>query len=81
VITELTVTLDFSCCGCSEPVSVTVQCSGKGLASNSTQVLPAVHVPCPYCGLINRLLFEPTGAVLSVKPCLLARPLPEPSMN
>jgi len=78
---ELTVTLDFFCCGCEDPVSVTVQCSGKGLASNPTQALPAVHVPCPHCGLINRLVFEPSGLVRSVKPCPAVRPLPEPSLN
>jgi len=81
VIMELTVTLDFCCCVCEEPVSVTVQCSGKGMASNPTQTLPAVHIPCPHCGLINQLVFELTGEVRSVKPCPLVRPLPEPSLN
>jgi hypothetical protein len=77
---ELTVTLDFCCCGCTEPLAVTVQCSGKGLA-NATQPLPAVHVACPYCGLTNRLVFEPSGQVRSVKPYPVVRPLPEPSLN
>ncbi len=81
MIMELTVTLDFCCCGCTEPVSVTVQCTGKGLASDPPQLLPAVPVPCPSCGLINRLVFEPTGQVKSVKPHPVVRLLPEPSWN
>jgi len=51
------------------------------MASNPTQTLPAVHIPCPHCGLINQLVFELTGEVRSVKPCPLVRPLPEPSLN
>ncbi|HEY7308341.1 MAG TPA: hypothetical protein VH643_03160 [Gemmataceae bacterium] len=74
---ELKVTLGFSCCGCEERVTVTVQCRGE-LAS---QPLPAVKVPCPGCGTINRLSFDTNGKVRSVRPCVCYQPLPEPSLN
>ncbi len=51
MIMELTLALDFLCCGCEEPVSVTVQCKGPGLASKPTpdpagdpRALPALWV-------------------------------------
>jgi hypothetical protein len=75
---ELKVTLDFSCCGCEEFVSVTVQCKGGELGS---EALAAVNVPCPTCGTINRLSFETNGTVRSVRPCFCYRPLPVPSVN
>jgi phage FluMu protein Com len=74
---ELKLTLDFSCCGCEEWVSVTVQCRGA-LAG---EVVAAVNVPCPTCKTINRLSFETNGTIRSVRPCLGYRPLPEPSVN
>ena len=76
---EMRVTLDFTCCGCEQPVGVTVQCKGKGLAGDAAGT--AVNVPCPGCGQVNRLLFEPTGRVRSVRPYSCFRPLPEPSLN
>jgi hypothetical protein len=77
---ELEVTLDFACCTCQQSVSVRVKCSGKGLAAGPRAVA-AVDVPCPCCGLVNHLAFEPNGTVRSVKPYTSPRPLPEPSVN
>jgi hypothetical protein len=78
---ELNVTLGFACCGCEQPVSVTVQCSGKGLMRPSTTALASVNVPCPTCGQINQLFFEPSGTVHSVRPYTCIRVVPEPSVN
>jgi hypothetical protein len=75
---ELKVTLGFSCYGCEECVTVTVQCRGEKLKS---QPMPAVKVPCPCCGTINQLSFDTNGKVRSVRPCVCYQPLPEPSLN
>ena len=56
------VTLDFDCCQCNQPVGVTLRCEGKGLGAGLGTVA-AVNVPCPTCGAVNRLLFEPSGRV------------------
>ncbi len=79
---ELRVTLDFACCGCEQSVNVTVQCSGQALAGEAGGPVVAVNVPCPTCGQVNQLFFEPSGAVRSVRPyypCF--RLVPEPSVN
>jgi phage FluMu protein Com len=76
---EVQVTLDFDCCGCGHLVSVTLRCTGKGLLEGARTVA-AVHVPCPTCGVVNQLYFEPSGRVRAVEPCG-ARALPEPSLN
>jgi hypothetical protein len=81
VIMELTVTLDFACCGCEGPVSVTLHCTGKGLAGDQAHSVASVNVPCPDCGQINQLFFEPAGQVHNVKPYHGPRPLPVPSLN
>jgi hypothetical protein len=78
---DLNVTLDFFCCCCEQPVRVTVQCKGDGLSPAEPAAVTAVNVPCPGCGQVNRLLFEPTGRVRSVRPYSCFRPLPEPSLN
>jgi hypothetical protein len=78
---ELNVTLEFACCGCDQPVGVTVQCSGKGLYPYAGGSLAAVNVPCPSCGQINQLYFEPSGTVRSVRPYTCFRVVPEPSVN
>jgi phage FluMu protein Com len=77
---ELKVSLDFRCCGCRGAVNVTVRCAGKGLADAGRSVA-AVNVPCPTCGTVNQLYFEPSGTVRAVKPFAGVRPLPEPSVN
>jgi hypothetical protein len=77
---ELEVILDFACCTCQEAVSVTVKCEGKGLASSSRTVA-AVNVPCPTCGAVNRLCFEPNGTIRGVSLYPGFRPVPEPSIN
>jgi hypothetical protein len=77
---ELQMTMDFSCCVCSEPVSVTVKCAGKGLWQKDRAVVK-VSVPCPSCGQVNQLSFEPNGRIRDVAPLAPRRLLPEPSVN
>jgi phage FluMu protein Com len=77
---ELQVVLDFACSVCDEPMSVTVRCEGKGLAVGARTVA-SVKVPCPSCGNINQLYFEPNGTVRGVCSCTGPRPLPQPSVN
>jgi hypothetical protein len=77
---EVEVTLEFACCVCDQPVSVRLLCSGKGLTAGPRAVA-AVNVPCPSCGLVNRLSFEPTGVIRSVEPYTSPRLAPEPSVN
>ncbi len=76
---ELNLTLEFACCFCEQPVSVTVQCSGG--ASKRHGSLAAVNIPCPSCGQLNQLFFEPTGTVRAVRPYACIRIVPEPSAN
>jgi len=81
---KLNLTLGFACCGCEHKVSVQVQCSGGGLMMSSNREgtpLAAVNVPCPTCGQVNQLFFEPTGRVRSVRPYACIRIVPEPSVN
>jgi phage FluMu protein Com len=77
---ELQLSLDFACCLCERPVSVTVKCAGKGLAA-SQRTVAAVNVPCPTCGSVNQLYFEPNGTVREVRPYHAPRQLPVPSVN
>jgi hypothetical protein len=77
---ELKVVLDFACYACGESVSVTVMCSGKGLAAGNKPVA-AVTVPCPSCSGVNQLAFEPNGTVRAVAPYHYLRLVPEPSLN
>jgi hypothetical protein len=74
---QLQLTLDFECCCCGNPVTVTLQCTGKDLNGQTV----AVNVPCPTCGQINQLLFEPQGGVQAVRPYPAVRAIPEPSVN
>jgi len=78
---ELNATLDFACCGCEQPVSVTVQCKGDCLGQEGGGGVAKVLVPCPSCGRVNQLLFEPGGAVRSVRPYVCYYMLPEPSVT
>ena len=77
---ETTLTLGFSCCTCEQPVSVTVQCKGQG-PYQPGGVVAAVNVPCPTCGTVNQLYFEPSGTVRGVAPYQAPRRPPEPSVN
>ena len=77
---ELEVILDFACCACGEPTSVTVKCSGKGLATQ-TRTVALVNVPCPCCSSVNQLYFEPSGRIHAVAPFKSPRSAPEPSVN
>jgi phage FluMu protein Com len=77
---ELRVTMDFACCFCSLSVGVTVQCAGSKVALQGRTVA-AVNVPCPNCGSVNQLCFEPNGTVRAVSPVQVPREVPEPSVN
>jgi hypothetical protein len=80
IMMEVELSLGFACCICDHPVSVTVKCSGQGLAAGG-RPLAAVNVPCPHCGLVNQLSFEPNGTVRSVAPYVSPYPVPLPSVN
>ena len=77
---ELKVVLDFGCCTCEQPVSATVKCSGKGLVAG-TRTVATVNIPCPYCGTVNQVYFEPSGTIHAVLPDRGRRVIPEPSLN
>ena len=79
-MTALQVVLDFDCCFCKHSVGVTLKCEGKGLLEEEKPVA-SVNVPCPTCGLVNQLLFEPSGMVRRVAPYKTPRHLLEPSLN
>lgn len=70
---ELRVSLEFDCCDCNELVGVTVQCAGKGLALVGSRSVARVNVPCPGCGAINQVFFEPHGTVRAVQPYAICR--------
>ncbi len=77
---DVKVSLDFACCSCAQPVGVVLKCEGKGLAAGP-RTIAAVNVPCPTCGAINKLHFEPSGRVHSVSPYPASRQVAEPSLN
>ena len=78
---KLTASLEFACCGCPQAVRVTVQCSGPNLGRMGGTTLASVRIPCPTCGQVNQLVFEPCGRVRSVRPYTSFRVVPEPSLN
>ncbi len=80
---DIQLTLDFSCCACGESMSVMVQCCGKGfdIETETEASVASTSVPCPACGQVNQLFFDPTGAIRAVKPFRCFRPLPVPSIN
>jgi len=78
---ELNVTLAFACRSCEEGVTVTVQCQGEALTQGGRERLAAVNVPCPHCGQINHLVFDPCGRVHNVRSCPSIRSFAEPSIN
>jgi len=78
-MTELKVNLDFACPACHHPVGVIVQCVGEML-NRTTKVFANVAVPCPTCGQVHQLTFEPDGTIHAVRPHQTNR-LPEPSQN
>lgn len=78
---EVNVVLDYQCCACDQPVSVTLTCAGKNLSA-SPNVVAAVNVPCPTCGRVHQLLFEPTGNIVrAVRPYHPSRTEYRPSLN
>jgi hypothetical protein len=79
-MTELQLSLRFTCYDCDEALNVTVQCKGKGLAAGPRTVA-AAHVPCPVCGTVNEVCFHPTGTVVAVRSAKPRRPVPVPSVN
>jgi len=77
---EVEVDLHFSCCVCLHGVSAKVRCSGKGLQAGPRGVA-AVNLPCPNCGRVIQLCFEPSGAVRAVAPYRAPCQVPQPSVN
>jgi phage FluMu protein Com len=77
-MTELNVTLEFACYDCEETMAVTVRCTGEGLDRYAGAA--TVNVPCPTCGQVNQLNFEPNGTVRSVR-LYCRRPVPTFSLN
>jgi hypothetical protein len=78
---QVRLTLDFVCCHCSGPVTVTVECSGQGLDEAAERLVAAVSIPCPDCQRINQLYFDAGGTVHAVEPYRTPQRTPEPSMN
>ena len=79
-MTELQVILDFTCCACQEPLSVTVKCAGTGLALAGRSIA-RVHVPCPGCSTTLCVDFEPNGTIRGVDRQVMPRLTREPSLN
>ena len=79
-MTELKVNLDFACHACHAPVGVTVRCAGDRLHA-AAKVVATVAVPCPCCGHVSKVLFEPDGTVRDVRPVHPPARLAEPSEN
>jgi phage FluMu protein Com len=64
---ELELALDWICCVCGQPMSVTLRCEGEGLADKTAMAY--VKVPCPTCHKNNQVIFHPDeGAVYDVIP-------------
>jgi hypothetical protein len=78
---EVTLSLSFACCCCHDAITVTLKCQGAALANRMEEVVAAVHVPCPQCGQMNELLFDPRGVVHDVRPAFAEQPSPAPSVN
>ncbi len=76
---ELKVILDFTCCSCESLVKVTVMCKGEGCLDSRANA--SVHVPCPTCGSVNKVMFEPSGTVRKVTPHGGPFRFLEPSLN
>jgi len=70
--------LNFTCCACSGPVAVRVNCSG---GSANTTALASVKVPCPECGTILRVAFDTDGTLRNVAALTDYWRVPEPSLN
>jgi DNA-directed RNA polymerase subunit RPC12/RpoP len=77
---ELKVLLSYACSSCEQTVHATVKCAGKGLASGRRTVA-RVNVPCPDCGSVSQVFFEPSGTVRSVTPYRERFHYVEPSIN
>ena len=76
---EVRLILEFACCHCGGPVSVTVECRGKGL--DAERLVACVSIPCPDCQRINQLYFDPGGTVHGVEPYRHPERVAEPSLN
>jgi hypothetical protein len=77
---EVKVDLDFACCYCGACLGVTLKCVGQGL-SLGLHAVAAALVPCPTCGTVNQLFFEPCGTLRAVAPVPGPQWRPEPSIN
>jgi len=81
---ERTISLAFRCCGCDQPLSVTVRCRGPEPRAQDPEApirCAQANVSCPDCGQLNQLLFEPTGQLHCVWPLTSCQAMPAPSLN
>jgi hypothetical protein len=79
-MTDLEVRLDFGCCGCGSPMTVTLRCAGEGLTESGAKAL--VPVACPGCRQDNQVIFAPeSGQVIDVMREMRICRNPEPSLN
>jgi hypothetical protein len=60
-------------------VYVRLKCSGEGLKAG-LRAVAAVNIPCPHCGQVNQITFEPNGTVRTVA-AYRGRAIPQPSYN
>jgi hypothetical protein len=74
---SLNLSLDFACVGCTHPVGLTIRCEGL----DGGHPVAAVLAPCPSCGQVNHVMFDPDGVVRSVRRYLSLKGLPAPSEN
>jgi hypothetical protein len=79
-VMKLKVILDFACVGCAQTVHVTLECSGSGLWGGG-ETRASVNVPCPTCGSVSAVEFDPSGTVHEVSIAGPRRTLIEPSIN
>lgn len=78
---DVRLTLDFACCHCHEPLSVTVECRGPLPSNEPSRLRLTVAIPCPYCQRICQLYFDPSGTVHAVEPYREPQQALEPSLN
>ncbi len=78
---EVRLTLDFACCHCHQPVTVTLHCSGRLNGVDHSRLVACVSIPCPDCQGISQLYFDPSGTIHGVEPCRPQRSALEPSLN
>jgi hypothetical protein len=75
---SLLLCLKFNCTGCGNPIDMTLQCEGQGVAAN---VGAQIKTRCPCCGTKNQVIFTPDGTIHGVTRARTYERIPEPSVN